>query len=208
MPSNILTTLIQSWYNMENKHIIILVLIVIIVALLVGIFATMQHTNKQDTNLTFKCNSTIKDGDSIKIQLTDANGSAIANQTVNVTITDKDKSSDYHSVETNDQGIGTLNIDKNSGNYTITITYAGNDNYAGCNATKEITIEEEVTQTQETSNTDYQQNTEKLEFNGKTHEQNVQEAKESRDKGGQWSGATDEEIERMISKEERDGGRI
>lgn len=193
---------------MENKHIIILVLIVIIVALLVGIFATMQHTNKQDTNLTFKCNSTIKDGDSIKIQLTDANGSAIANQTVNVTITDKDKSSDYHSVETNDQGIGTLNIDKNSGNYTITITYAGNDNYAGCNATKEITIEEEVTQTQETSNTDYQQNTEKLEFNGKTHEQNVQEAKESRDKGGQWSGATDEEIERMISKEERDGGRI
>lgn len=193
---------------MENKHIIILVLIVIIVALLVGIFATMQHTNKQDTNLTFKCNSTIKDGDSIKIQLTDANGSAIANQTVNVTITDKDKSSDYHSVETNDQGIGTLNIDKNSGNYTITITYAGDDNYAGCNATKEITIEEEVTQTQETSNTDYQQNTEKLEFNGKTHEQNVQEAKESRDKGGQWSGATDEEIERMISKEERDGGRI
>ena len=193
---------------MENKHIIILVLIVIIVALLVGIFATMQHTNKQDTNLTFKCNSTIKDGDSIKIQLTDANESAIANQTVNVTITDKDKSSDYHSVETNDQGIGTLNIDKNSGNYTITITYAGNDNYAGCNATKEITIEEEVTQTQETSNTDYQQNTEKLEFNGKTHEQNVQEAKESRDKGGQWSGATDEEIERMISKEERDGGRI
>ena len=55
----------------------------------------------------------------------------------------------------------------------------------------------------------YQQNEqEKLEFNGKTHEQNVQEAKESRDKGGQWAGATDEQIEEMISKEERDGGRI
>ena len=42
----------------------------------------------------------------------------------------------------------------------------------------------------------------------KTHEQNIQEAKESRDKGGQWAGATDEQIEELVSKEERDGGRI
>ena len=64
---------------MEKKNIIILVLIVIIVALLVGIFATMHHTTKQNTNLTFKTNSTIVEGDSIKIQLTDANGTGIAN---------------------------------------------------------------------------------------------------------------------------------
>ena len=108
---------------MENKNIIIIVLIVIIIALLVGIFATMPHANKQDTKLTFKSNSTITEGDSIKIQLTDANGTGIANQTVNVTITDKDKSSDYHSVETNDSGIGTLNINKNAGNYTVSPNY-------------------------------------------------------------------------------------
>lgn len=136
---------------MENKNIIILVLIVIIIALLVGIFATMPHANKQDTKLTFKSNSTITEGDSIKIQLTDANGTGIANQTVNVTITDKDKSSDYHSVETNDSGIGTLNINKNAGNYTITISYAGNDHYAGCNATKEITIDKKVVEAEPTS---------------------------------------------------------
>lgn len=129
---------------MENKNIIILVLIIIVIALLVGIFATMPHANKQDTNLTFKSNSTINEDDSIKIQLTDANGTGIANQTVNITITDKDKSSDYHSVETNDKGIGTLNIDKNAGNYTITVNYAGNDKYIGCNATKKITIDKKV----------------------------------------------------------------
>ena len=133
---------------MENKNIIILVLIVIIIALLVGIFATMPHANKQDTKLTFKSNSTIAEGDSIKIQLTDANGNGIANQTVNVTITDKDKSSDYHSVETNDSGIGTLNINKNAGNYTITINYSGNNNYAGCNATEKITIDKKVVETE------------------------------------------------------------
>ena len=101
---------------MENKNIIIIVLIVIIIALLVGIFATMPHANKQDTKLTFK--------------------------------SDKDKSSDYHSVETNDSGIGTLNINKNAGNYTITINYAGNDHYAGCNATEKITIDKKVVETE------------------------------------------------------------
>ena len=136
---------------MENKNIIILVLIIIVIALLVGIFATMPHANKQDTNLTFKSNSTITEGDSIKIQLTDANGTGIANQTVNITITDKDKSSDYHSVETNDKGIGTLNIDKNAGNYTITVSYAGNDKYMGCNTSKEITIGEKVVEAEPTS---------------------------------------------------------
>lgn len=137
---------------MENKSkIIILVLIVIIVALLVGIFASMQHTNKQDSNLAFISNSTIVEADSIKIQLNDANGNGIANQTVNVTITDKDKSTDYHSVETNDQGVGTLNIDKNAGNYTITISYAGNDKYDGCNATKNIVIEEKVVEAEVSS---------------------------------------------------------
>ena len=53
-----------------------------------------------------------------------------------------------------------------------------------------------------------QSNQEKIEFNGKTHSQNVQEAKDSRDAGGQWAGATDEQIEQMIAQEERDGGRI
>ena len=48
----------------------------------------------------------------------------------------------------------------------------------------------------------------KIEFNGKTHEQNVQDAKDSRDKGGQWSGASDEQIEEAISKIERDGGMV
>ena len=53
-----------------------------------------------------------------------------------------------------------------------------------------------------------QSNQEKIEFNGKTHSQNVEEAKQSRDAGGQWKGATDEQIEQMIAQEERDGGRI
>ena len=127
---------------MDRNMIIIVALIAIIVALLVGIFAMMPNMSKQDTKLTFESNATLTEGDSIKIKLTDANGTAIANQTVNVTITDKNNTSDYHSVVTDGDGVGKLKLDKNSGKYNVTISYGGNDNFTGCNATQKLTIKE------------------------------------------------------------------
>ena len=127
---------------MDRNMIIIVALIAIIVALLVGIFAMMPNMTKQDTKLTFESNATLTEGDSIKIKLTDANGTAIANQTVNVTITDKNNTSDYHSVVTDGDGVGKLKLDKNSGKYNVTISYGGNDNFTGCNATQKLTIKE------------------------------------------------------------------
>ena len=127
---------------MDNNKIIIIVLIAVIAALLVGIFAMMPNMTKQDTKLTFESNATLTEGDSIKIKLTDANGTAIANQTVNVTITDKNNTSDYHSVVTDGDGVGKLKVDKNSGKYNVTISYGGNDNFTGCNATQKLTIKE------------------------------------------------------------------
>ena len=134
--------------KMEKNQIIILALIIVIVALLVGVVAMMMpNFAKKDTALKFKGNSTISEGDSIQIKLTDADGNPISGAKVNVTVTNKDKSSDYHSVETNDQGVGKLTLDKEDGKYTITVTYGGNDKYKGCNATKTITIEKEAEQT-------------------------------------------------------------
>ena len=103
----------------------------------------MPH-DKQDTKLTFESNSTLTEGDSLEIKLTNDNGRAIENQIVNVTITDKDGSSDYQSVGTNDYGVGYIIILKDPAKYDVTISYAGNDKYAGCNATKEITVEGNV----------------------------------------------------------------
>ena len=137
---------------MEGKHkIIILVLIIIIVALLVGILISMPNLNKQDSNLTFESKTTLTEGDSLKIKLTDANGTALANQTVNVTITDKDNSNSYYSVVTDDDGIGKLKLDKDAGNYIVTLNYAGTGNYKGCNASEQITINEDVAEAEVTS---------------------------------------------------------
>ena len=134
---------------MDNNKIIIIALIVIIAALLVSMAAMMMpNMGKQNTILKFKSNSALTEGDSLKVKLTDGNGSAIANQTVNITITDKDGFSDYHSVVTNENGTGKLKLDKNAGKYNVTISYGGNDKYNGCNATKKITIEEMVVEAQ------------------------------------------------------------
>lgn len=137
---------------MEGKHkIIILVLIIIIVALLAGILISMPNLNKQDSNLTFESKTTLIEGDYLQIKLTDANGTALANQTVNVTITDKDNSNSYYSVVTDDDGIGKLKLDKDAGNYIVALNYGGNGNYKGCNASEQITIEEDIADAEVTS---------------------------------------------------------
>ena len=136
---------------MDRNKIIIGVLIVVIIALLIGIFAGLPNLNKQDVNLTFKGKSTITEGDYLKVKLTDANGDAIANQTVNVTVTDKDKSSDYHSVVTDGKGVGKLRMDKDPGKYDVIISYGGGDKYHGCDASKKITIKEKVVEAESSS---------------------------------------------------------
>lgn len=137
---------------MEGKHkIIILVLIIIIVALLAGILISMPNLNKQDSNLTFESKTTLIEGDYLQIKLTDANGTTLANQTVNVTITDKDNSNSYYSVVTDDEGIGKLKLDKDAGNYIVALNYGGNGNYKGCKASEQITIEEDIADAEVTS---------------------------------------------------------
>ena len=137
---------------MEGKHkIIILALIIIIVALLAGILISMPGLNKQDSSLTFESKTTLTEGDYLQIKLTDAHATALANQTVNLTITDKDNANSYYSVVTDDDGIGKLKLDKDAGNYVATLSYGGNGNYNGCNASEQITIEEDIAEAEVTS---------------------------------------------------------
>lgn len=136
---------------MEQQKIIIIALIVIIAALLVGMVAMMPNLTKKESNLNFKGNSTIAEGGSLKVKLTDDSGNPIVGQTVNVTITDKNKANSYYTVETNDEGVGTLKLEKDTGKYTVTVKYDGNNDFKGCNATKKITINEKVEEAQQSS---------------------------------------------------------
>lgn len=137
---------------MDKNKIIIIALIVVITVILVAMAAMMMpNVAKQDSKLKFKSNSTLDEGDSLKVKLSDNNGTALANQTVNITISNNGGSDDYHSVVTNEKGVGTLKLNKDPGKYDVTITYGGNDKYKGCNVTKKITIKEKVAEAQVTS---------------------------------------------------------
>ena len=192
---------------MDKKNIIILALIVVIAVLLVGMAAMMMsNMGKQNTQLKFKSNSTMEEGGSLKIKLADANETAIANQTVNVTITDNDKSNSYYSVVTNEKGVGTLKLDKSTGKYNVTVSYGGNDKYNGCNATKKITIKEKVAEAQSTSNSSSSSSTETPRYTTDEHGTYDNVNNVYIDK--QAKGLSKDELAELEAKIERDGGMV
>ena len=194
---------------MENRNIII-ILIVIIVILAAAIGFTMLNPKhvKEPTQINITSDNEQDEGGNLSVQLTDLNKTPLSKEIVNITITDSNgKVVVDDVVKTDSNGKANLVLDLKKGKYNVSVSYGGNKNFTGNNSTQKLTIKEKEIQTEESSNTNYE-DVQKVEFNGKTHEQNVQEAKESRDRGGQWAGATDEQIEEMVSKEERDGGRI
>ena len=129
---------------------IIIALIAVILALVVGMFAMANHA-KEDTKLAITSNSTLHEGDSIDVKLTDLNGTPLSDQTINITITDKNNTGYYYSVVTNEKGVGKLKLDKSEGNYTVNCTFGGNENFTGNTTTKEIRIENDVAETQSSS---------------------------------------------------------
>ena len=157
---------------MEKNKFIIIALIAVIALLVVAIAAAMPNLSKQDVDLKFKGNSTLTEGDSIEISLTDENGTAIANQTVNVTVKEKNGSSENHSVITNENGSGKLQLDKLAGEYEIILAYGGNDDYNALNATRNITVEEKVVeaQTDYDSGSFYSGQAERVIYTGEVHD--------------------------------------
>ncbi len=196
---------------MDNKNIIIiLIIIIVILAAAIGFTVLNPMHAKEPTKIKITSADEQDEGGNLSIQLTDLNKTPLSKEIVNITITDgKGKVVVDDVVKTNSKGEASLDLKLEKGEYNVTVSYGGNENYTGNDSTQKLTIKEKeiVAQTEESSNAN-EQNNQELEFNGKTHEQNVQDAKDSRDRGGQWAGASDEQIEEGISKIERDGGMI
>ena len=128
---------------MENKNIIIILLVIIVIlASIIGIMFLNTLNAKEPTKLKITNNKTLTEDDSLSIKLTDLNGTPIVNQTINVSIMDKDGTVDYKSVVTNEKGKANLKLNKDPGKYSVNCTYEGNDNYTNSSAFKKIEIKE------------------------------------------------------------------
>ena len=138
---------------MDKNQWIIVGLVIVIIALIIGLAVMMQAPTKENVKLTIKNKKVIEEGESIKIQLTDMNGTPIKDQTVNISVTDKDGTTDYHSVVTNEKGVGKLKLDKSPGKYSVNCTYGGNENYTANTTNQTLKIKEKPVE--ESTNVDY-----------------------------------------------------
>ena len=134
---------------MEDKNIIIImVAIILVLAAVLGVMFFQSANAKKTSEIKITSNKTLYEGDNLYIKLTDSNKTAISNQTVKITIADKKgKVVANESVKTNSKGKAKMDLDLKKGKYTVNVTYGGNENFTGNNATQKLTVKEKVEQT-------------------------------------------------------------
>jgi len=133
---------------MENKHIILILLAIIVVLAVVAGAMFLQSTNmKEPTKIKITSDKSQYEGGKVTVQLTDLNKTAISKEKVNITVTNKKgKVVVNKTVKTNSKGKASLDLDLKKGKYIVNVTYGGNENYTGNNTTQKLTIKEEVKQ--------------------------------------------------------------
>ena len=139
---------------MDNNKLIIALVVILIVMIAAGIFLLNPGHAKVDSRVIVTSNSTLHDGDNFTIRLTDLNNTPISNQRVNITIIDANGGKNPQAVTTDANGDGRLQLNGLTlGNYTVNVTYGGNNNYTVCNTTQRLQMTEKVTPQASTTST-------------------------------------------------------
>ena len=138
---------------MENKHIIIiLLLIIVILAAAIGFALLNPAALKEPTAIKITSDKTQYEGGELSIQLTDLNNAPVSKQIVNIALTDnKGQVVVDDAVKTDSQGKADLDLELKKGEYTVNVTYGGNENCTGNSTSQKLTIEEAVTEAVKTA---------------------------------------------------------
>lgn len=126
---------------MNYNRIIILLIALIVVILVVGaVFLTAP--SKQDSKLEMISNSTIHTGSIFLVKLSDLNNNSIANESINVVFYDNAKNVALNkTIKANDKGEASLElVNISEGNYSVNITFSGNDKYNACSLVQNIVL--------------------------------------------------------------------
>lgn len=126
---------------------ILIALIIIVLLVLGGLIAFSNNINTStDTQINFLSNKTLKNGDSIEFQLTDSKGNALADQNLKIKFSSSTGESQNFTITTDSDGKGALVLNEQAdGNYTIVVTYDGDNTHKGCSANQSITVGEAET---------------------------------------------------------------
>ena len=125
-----------------NKKIIIALIIIVLIVL--GGLIVFSSGIKSDTQINFLSNNSLKNGDQVQFELKDAQGNALANQAISIIFEGNGEKQNF-SITTDSQGKGGLLLSEQAdGNYTITVSYGGDDKHNGCSANQTIKISGET----------------------------------------------------------------
>ena len=131
---------------MENKNIIIILLVIIVIlAAAIGFMVLKPMHAKEPTKIKVTSNKTLYEGKDLTVKLTDLNKTPLSKQNVNITVkNDKGKVVANKTVKTDDKGNAKMDLKLKKGNYDVSVSYGGNENYTGNNTTQKLTIKEIV----------------------------------------------------------------
>ena len=138
---------------MENRNIIIILIVVIVVlAAAIGFMLLNPTHTKAPCKIKITSDKEQYEGGKLSIKLTGLNDTPISKEVVNITVTDKKgKVVVDDVVKTDSKGKATLDLKLKKGKYNVNVTYGGNDNFTGDNATQKLTIKEKVVEKSESS---------------------------------------------------------
>lgn len=126
----------------SNNLVILGFCIFLIVAISSAIIITVL--SPEETNLEVLSNSSMYSSENFTVKLT-SEGKLLANQNIVVTFKDADGNLSSINLTTNENGIATGIQNLNAGNYTVNVTYSGNDDYKSSNLTTTLKIEAKAT---------------------------------------------------------------
>lgn len=129
---------------MENQKIIIVLLCIIIALLAIMVVMFSPSLAKEDSKLAIE-NTTINEGDSLVVLLTDNQGVSISDETVNIKLTDEDGATIDEDVTTDSKGKAKLKVEK-SGKYSVECTFNGEGKYSGCSLSGSIEVKKATTE--------------------------------------------------------------
>lgn len=128
---------------MDSQKTIIALLCVIIALLVVGVVMFSPLMAKEDSNLAISDNK-LNVGDSLVVVLTDSHGAPIANETVNIKLTDEDGITINEDVTTNSKGKAKFKME-NKGKYSVECNFDGNGQFAPSSTAGNLTVKKATT---------------------------------------------------------------
>ena len=128
---------------MDYKKTILLIAIIAIILVVGAVFITKPF--KQEAKIDIVTNGTVHTNTTFLVKSTDQNNTSLANENISIEILDnKSKPVIDKEVKTNDKGEAAIELTNVSkGNYTVNVTFEGNDEFKECSVEEKLEIVED-----------------------------------------------------------------